>query len=207
MKVLLINGSPRKNGCTFTALNEIAKVLKEEGIDSEFFNVPAKTQGCIACSYCMTHHACVVKDKLNELASRLEEFDGLIVGSPVYYSSPSGSVIAFLDRLFYSSGEKLTGKPAAAIVSARRAGTTSSIEVLNKYFAVNEMPIVTSNYWSMVHGNAPEEVLQDLEGLQVMRILARNMAWMLKCIEAGKKQGIVKPESEQKICTNFIRNI
>lgn len=205
MKVLLINGSPRRKDCTYTALSEISKVLASEGVESEIVNIDSRTRGCIACSYCMTHDKCIENDGVNVLASRLDEFDGVIVGSPVYYASPNGSLISFLDRLFYSSGKKLTGKPAAAVVSARRAGTTASLEVINKYFSINQMPIVTSNYWTMVHGNSPEEVLQDLEGLQILRILAKNMAWMLKCIDAGKKIGITKPETEQKICTNFIR--
>ena len=193
MKVLLINGSRREKGCTYTALSIIADSLKENGIDSEIFYVGEKAaNGDI--------------DALVKEASELvKKADGIVVGTPVYYASPSGEVQMFLDRLFISSGSDLRLKPAAAIASARRAGTTASLDVLNKYFTINEMPVVSSNYWNMVHGNSPEEVLKDEEGVQIMQTLGRNMAWLLKSIEAGKAAGIETPTKTQKIKTSFIR--
>lgn len=206
MKVVLLNGSPRANGCTYTALSEVAKELEANGIETEIFQIGTKpTAGCIACGKCAGTGKCIFDDKVNELAARLDEFDGIVVGSPVYYASPNGSVLSFLDRLFYIAGGKLAYKPAAAVASARRAGTTATLEVLNKYFTINNMPLVSSQYWPMVHGNAPEDVKQDLEGLQIMRTLGRNMAWLLKCLDAGKKAGIALPETETKVKTNFIR--
>lgn len=209
MKVLLLNGSPHKNGCTYTALSIIAEQLEKNGIDSEIVHIAAKpVRGCCACRTCKKDDKkrCVFLDGgVNEVIDKLEDADGLIVGSPVYYASPNGTVLSFLDRMFYAGGSYLTSKPAAAIVSARRAGTTASLDALNKYFTINRMPIVSSNYWNMVHGNSPEEVMKDEEGMQIMRILADQMAWLLKCIEAGKQAGIQIPEAEAKIATNFIR--
>lgn len=211
MKVLLVNGSPNKNGCTFTALSEIQKTLAEEAIESEIFWIGKKTiGGCIACGQCKEKGKCVFEDKVNEFTALARETDGFIFGSPVYYSGINGSLMSFMDRAFFSSGGQslnpFTLKPAAAVVSARRAGTTSSIDQINKYFMIQQMPIVSSRYWNMVHGNTPEQVLQDSEGMQIMRILARNMAWMLKLIEAGKNEGIPLPKQEDKIYfTNFIR--
>lgn len=206
MKVVLLNGSPRANGCTYTALSEVAKELEANGIETEIFQIGTKpTAGCIACGKCAGTGKCIFDDKVNELAARLDEFDGIVVGSPVYYASPNGSVLSFLDRLFYIAGGKLAYKPAAAVASARRAGTTATLEVLNKYFTINNMPLVSSQYWPMVHGNSPEDVKQDLEGLQIMRTLGRNMAWLIKCLDAGKKAGIALPETETKVKTNFIR--
>ncbi len=208
MKVLLINGSPRANGCTFTALGEIGKTLKEEGVDFEIYQVGNKpVPGCIACGKCSDgSRQCVFNDGVNEILKRVNEIDGLILGSPVHYASASGAISSFLDRLFFASAGAFAYKPGAAIVSARRAGTTAALDQLNKYFTISKMPVVSSQYWNMVHGSTPEDVSKDLEGLQVMRVLARNMAWMLKCFEAGKKAGIKYPQEEsQRYRTNFIR--
>lgn len=188
MKVLMLNGSPRKNGCTYTALCEIAEALNAQGIDSEIFQAGDPSP-----------------ENVRAAAALLKECDGLIVGSPVYWASPSGQIIEFMDKLSSVAGQDLLYKPAAAVASARRAGTTATLEVLQKYFQYFEMPVVSSNYWNMVHGNTPDEVRQDEEGLQIMRILGRNMAWLLKCIEAGKAAGISYPTAEDKIKTNFIR--
>ncbi|MDO4328680.1 MAG: flavodoxin family protein [Lachnospiraceae bacterium] len=207
MKVLMINGSPHAEGCTYTALSEIAKALKEEGIDSEILQIgTGAIHGCIGCGGCGKLGHCVfTEDPVCQAVEKAKESDGLIVGSPVYYASPNGSILSFLDRMFCSGGKYLAYKPAAAIASARRAGTTATLDALNKYFLFNKMPVVSSNYWNMVHGSCAEDVAQDLEGLQIMRTLGHNMAWMLKCIEAGKQQGIDHPVGETKIKTNFIR--
>lgn len=206
MKVLLLNGSPRANGCTYTALQEIAKRLHEQGIDTEIMQIgTAPVAGCIACGKCRQGEGCVFDDKVNEFINKMQDIDGLIVGSPVYYASASGQISAFLDRAFYAGGGLMKGKPGAAIVSCRRGGASAAFDQLNKYFGISNMPIVTSNYWNQVHGSSPEEVIKDEEGMQTMRTLADNMAWLLKCIEAGKNAGIDQPEREQKIFTNFIR--
>ena len=206
MKVLLINGSPRRNGCTFTALSEVEKTLHREGIETELVQLGAKAvQGCIACGRCKTLGRCVFDDLVNETAPKLEAADGLVVGSPVYYASANGSLIAFLDRLFYSTPFDKTMKAGAAVLSCRRGGASASFDELNKYFTISGMPVVSSQYWNSVHGNTPEEVGQDLEGLQIMRTLGNNMAWLLKCIAAGKAQGIDFPQREPFIRTNFIR--
>lgn len=188
MKVLLLNGSPRKEGCTYTALCETAKVLNQEGIDTEIF-----------------HAGNPDRENVKMAAEKLKESDGIIVGTPVYWASPSGEIITFMDRLCSVAGKDLLHKPAAAVASARRAGTTASLDVLLKYFSYHQMPVVSSNYWCMVHGNNPAEVAQDEEGMQIMRTLGRNMGWILKCIDAGKKAGIDCPVAEDKIMTNFIR--
>ena len=207
MKVLLINGSPHEKGCTYTGLCEVAKALNEDGIDTEICHIGNEPiSGCRACGACSKLGKCVIDDKVNEISARLPEFDGLVIGSPVYYANASGQVRSFLDRLFCSgAGAKLAGKPGCAIVSCRRGGASASFDELNKYFSISNMPIVPSNYWNQVHGNAPEDVLKDEEGLQTMRVLGHNMAWMLKCIEAGKEKGIVWKLPEAKIKTNFIR--
>ncbi len=206
MKVLLFNGSPRPNGCTYTALCEIADVLRQEGIDSELVQVGAQpVAGCIACGKCRNEGKCVFDDGVNRLAARLDEFDGIIVGAPVYYAGPSGQSTAFLDRLFHSASKKLAGKPGAAIVSCRRGGASAAFDRLNKYFSINSMPIVTSQYWNQVHGNTPDEVRRDEEGMQTMRTLARNMAWLLRCIQAGAEAGVSLPSREAPKKTNFIR--
>lgn len=205
MKVLLLNGSPREKGCTYTALKEAEREFSSLGVETELFWVGKQVTGCMACGGCRKLGKCVLPDKVNELASRLSEFDGIIVGSPVYYASPSGQILSFLDRLFYSAGRLLAGKPGACVVSCRRGGATASFDALNKYFSINNMPIVTSQYWNQVHGNTPEEVKRDEEGLQTVRTLSKNMAYLLSCIEAGRKAGIQPPVYEEKIATNFIR--
>ena len=209
MKVLLVNGGPHKEGCTYTALKEIADTLNKEGIDTEIFWVGVKPiSGCIACGKCFENGKCVFDDVVNEFAEKCKEADGFVFGSPVHYAAASGALTSFMDRLFYSTftnPELFRLKPAAAIVSARRAGTTATYDQLNKYFGMNQMPIISSRYWNMVHGKNPDEVRQDEEGMQVMRILGRNMAYFLKCKEAGKNAGIKEPEQEETIFTNFIR--
>lgn len=210
MKVLLINGSPHKNGCTYTALEEIANTLKEEGIESEIYNIDTKTEACRACYACAKLGKCVINDSVNEFIEYARKFDGFIIGSPVHYASACGSVVAFLDRAFFAGSRKFEGspfvhKPGAAVVSARRAGTTATFDQLNKYFTITQMPIISGRYWNMVHGATPDQVKQDIEGLQNLRILARNMAWFLKCKEAGIKAGINPPKTEEIVYTNFIR--
>ncbi len=205
MKVLLINGSPRRNGCTFTALSEVEKTLHLEGIETELVQLGAKAvQGCIACGRCKTLGRCVFDDLVNETAPKLEAADGLVVGSPVYYASANGSLIAFLDRLFYSTPFDKTMKAGAAVLSCRRGGASASFDELNKYFTISGMPVVSSQYWNSVHGNTPEEVGQDLEGLQIMRTLGRNMAFLVKSIALGREK-LGLPEKEPRVSTNFIR--
>lgn len=210
MKVLLVNGGPHEKGCTYTALKEIEKVLREENIETEIFWIGTKAiAGCIACHTCEKTHKCVFNDCVNEFLLKAKEADGFIFGSPVHYAAATGAITSFMDRLFYAN--MLGGhnafklKPAAAIVSARRAGTTAALDQLNKYFSISQMPVVSSSYWNMVHGTSPEEVQQDKEGLQIMRTLGRNMAWLLKCMEAGKNKGIELPKEEIREITNFIR--
>lgn len=210
MKVLLINGSPHEKGCTYTALMEVATTLEKEGIGADFFWIGNKPlPGCIACKYCVEKKQCVFNDRVNDFLAIAANADGFVFGSPVHYAAAGGAISSFMDRAFYA--DLLAGrqsfylKPAAAVVSARRAGTTATFDQLNKYFTISEMPVISSRYWNMVHGAAPEEVKQDLEGLQTMRVLARNMAWVLKCKEAGIKAGVPFPEREENIFTNFIR--
>ncbi len=210
MKVLLVNGSPNKNGCTNTALEEVADSLSKDGIESDIYWIGNKPiSGCIACRKCMEKGKCVIDDVVNEFVDMAENADGFIFGSPVHYASAGGAITSFLDRSFFSA--KLSGrnyfylKPGACVVSARRAGTTAAFDQLIKYFTISEMPVISSQYWNMVHGSNPEEVKEDLEGLQTMRTLGRNMAWFLKCKEAGKKAGVPLPRREDFIPTNFIR--
>lgn len=207
MNVLLVNGSPHKEGCTYTALTEIAKTLKEEGIDSEIFWIGNKPiGGCIACGACYSAKKCVFDDVVNEFQEKAAHADGFIFGTPVHYAAAAGNMTAFMDRLFYSSPKTIFRlKPAAAVLSARRAGTTATFDQMNKYFTISEMPIISSRYWNMVHGARPEDVLQDAEGLWTMRVLARNMAYHLRCKEAAAKLGIGLPEQEKPVFTNFIR--
>ncbi len=211
MKVLLFNGSPNKEGCTYTALKEIADTLKEEGIESLIYHVGKEPiTSCMACRVCAKIGKCVIKDKVNDFVELSRDFDGFIIGSPVHYASSTGGTVAFLDRVFFSTfmsgrGEIFEHKPGTAIVSARRAGTTATLDQLNKYFTINQMPIISGRYWNMVHGATSEEVLQDLEGMQNMRIVARNMAWHLKCREAAEKAGVQMPKKEEVVYTNFIR--
>lgn len=206
MKVLLLNGSPHEKGCTYRALYEVAETLEKEGVEAEIVHIGNQAvHGCIGCGKCSTAGRCVFKgDPVNAFLDKMEQADGLVVGSPVYYASANGSLYSFLDRLFYA-GNCFALKPAAAVASARRAGTTATLDTLNKYFTISQMPVVSSQYWNMVHGNSPEEVEQDLEGLQIMRTLGKNMAWLLKCIEAGKAAGVGMPEAEARARTNFIR--
>lgn len=205
MKVLMLNGSANQKGCTNTALQEIGRTLQAEGIDYEIFQMGAQpVRDCIGCRQC-TEQGCIFMDDLvNVFVQKAREADGFVFGTPVYYAHASGRILSFLDRAFYSSKGVFVHKPAAAVASARRAGTTASLDDLSKYFGISHMPTVGSSYWNMVHGNRPEEVLQDVEGLQTMRNIAHNMAWLLKCIEAGRKQGIL-PQTESGNQTNFIR--
>ena len=205
-KVLLINGSPNAQGCTYTALREVEKSLNKNGVETEIFQIGrAPIQGCIGCRGCGKTGKCVFDDGVNRLAERADEFDGLVIGSPVYFASPNGTLLAFLDRLFFSAGNKFTGKPGTAVVSCRRGGASAAFDVLNKYFSICNMPIVTSQYWNQIHGNTSEEALQDAEGLQTMRTLGENMAWLIKCIQAGRTSGVPDPVYEKKQKTNFIR--
>ncbi len=207
MKVLIINGSPRKNGNTSIAVNEMIKVFKENNIETYEYQVLSKDiRGCSACNYChLKKEGCVYKDDVNELNKIFKECDGIVIASPVYYSSPNGTLISLLDRLFYSHNFSLKMKVGASVVVARRGGSSSSFDVLNKYFTINEMPIVSSTYWNMVYGRKVGEASLDLEGLQTMRNLANNMIFLMKSIELGKeKLGI--PETEKEAFTNFIRD-
>ena len=205
MKVILINGSPNARGCTYTALSEVAQTLEDEGIETEIIHVGHKDiRGCIGCRKCKTLGKCIFNDIVNEVAPKFKECDGIVIGSPVYFASANGTLISFVDRLFYSMTEDKTMKVGAAVVSARRAGNTATFDEINKYFTISQMPVVSSQYWNMVHGNNAEDVKQDLEGLQTMRTLGRNMAFLIKSIHLGKeKYGL--PEKEESVHTNFIR--
>ena len=209
MKVLLVNGSPHENGCTYTALCEVASALNAEGIDTEILQVgTSPVRGCTGCGNCFRTRSrrCVFADDLVNVAlDKMKECDGLVVGSPVHYASAGGSVTALLDRMFYAGSKDMRGKVGAAVVSARRAGTTAALDQLHKYFFISGMPIAPSQYWPMVHGNTPDQVRQDEEGMQIMRTLGRNMAWLIKCIEAGRAVGVNIPEREAPKRTNFIR--
>jgi multimeric flavodoxin WrbA len=206
MKVLLVNGSPKPKGCTYTALCEIAKELEANGIETEIFHIGSKPiAGCLGCKACVKLGKCIQEDVVNESLEKFKQADGYVFGTPVHYAAASGAITSFLDRLFYSNGKNFADKPGAVIVSCRRGGATAAFDQLNKYFTISNMPVVSSQYWSMVHGNTPEEVVQDVEGMQTMRTLGKNMAWLLKCIEAGDKAGIKRPQREAKINTNYIR--
>ena len=205
MKVILFNGSPKKDGCTYTALSVIKNELEKNNIEAQIFHAGSATKGCMGCGYCKKNGKCVTNDCVNEAIELIESADGVVFGSPVHYAAMSGAMTSFLDRLFYASGGKLSHKPCAVVASCRRAGSTTTIDQLLKYGEITQMPIVNGQYWPMVHGTTPEEVLKDEEGIQVMRTIARNMAWLLKCIEAGKNAGIERPETEAKIKTNYIR--
>ena len=205
MKVLLINGSPHKNGTTYAALSEVARTLKEEGVDSEIVQVGnLALHGCMGCYACNTLGRCVIDDEVNQVSKKFEECDGLIVGSPVHYASPAGALISFLDRLFYSSRFDKRTKIGAAVVCARRGGCTAAFDVLNKYFSISGMPIVSSTYWNQVHGASAEQAALDEEGMQCMRNLGRNAAFLIKSLKLGEeKEGL--PEVERRFRTNFIR--
>ena len=211
MKVLLVNGSSHKEGCTYTALTEVEKSLNKEGIETDIFWIGNKPiSGCIACKACVKLKKCVFNnDKVNEFIEIAKDYDGFIFGTPVHWAAASGAIISFLDRVFYADScggrKSFYLKPAATVISARRAGTTATFDQINKYFGLLQMPIVTSQYWNMVHGAKPEEVKQDLEGMQIMRTLGRNIAFFLKCKEAGIKAGVKLLEVEPTVFTNFIR--
>ena len=204
MKVLLINGSPRGKGNTYIALSEVAKALEANGVETEIVSIGAKAvQGCIACGRCAELGRCVFNDELyNTVRGKLEEADGIVVGSPVYYAGPNGSLCALLDRLFFSASNLLRYKPAASVAVCRRGGASATFDRLNKYFTINCMPIVSSQYWNSVHGLLPGEAVQDAEGLQTMRTLGNNMAWLLKSLKQG---GESLPEREPGIMTNFVQ--
>ena len=206
MKVLLINGSPHKNGTTRAALDEVARTLEAEGVETEMVQVGhLAIRGCAACYACSKLGKCVFDDEVNEIAKKFEEADGLIVGSPVHYAAPSGALICFLDRLFYSTRFEKRDKVGAAVVCARRGGCTAAFDVLNKYFTISGMPVVSSTYWNQVHGGNADEAQLDAEGMQCMRALASNAAFLMKSIALGKdKHGL--PEREKRVRTNFIRN-
>ncbi|MDR2512280.1 MAG: flavodoxin family protein [Puniceicoccales bacterium] len=205
MQVLLINGSPHKNGCTFTALSEVEKALHKNAVKTRWYHLGTKpVQGCIGCRQCKKTGHCTVAEDANALAGQIQQSDGVIVGSPVYYASINGALGALLDRTFFSASRTFRGKPAAAVVSCRRGGASSAFDRLNKYFTLAEMPLATSQYWNSVHGNTPEEIAQDIEGLQVMRTLGYNMAWLLACL-ASARANIPPPEREERLATNFIR--
>lgn len=206
MKVLLVNGSPREKGCTYTALCEAQKEFEKNGIEAEIFWVGNKPIiGCIGCGACGKLGKCAFDDTVNKFTELAASADGFIFGTPVHYASSSGAITSFMDRAFYSKKANLIGKPAAAVVSCRRGGASAAFDQINKYFTINAMPIASSNYWNQVHGNSPEETLKDEEGLQTVRVLASNMSWLLKCIELGKQNGVPFPEQPAKVYTNFIR--
>ncbi|WP_458404102.1 flavodoxin family protein [Methanobrevibacter sp.] len=205
MKVLLLNGSPHKKGCTYTALTEVANSLNEEGIETEIYWISTKPlMSCTACGKCGELGKCAFDDKVNEFVKKAYDADGFIFGSPVHYAAATGAITSFLGRCFYSNSEPFRYKPGSMVASARRGGTTATYDQLNKYFGISQMPIISSYYWNMVHGNTPEEVLQDEEGICTMRQLGKNMAYFLKCIEAGHEKGLA-PIEVPKAKTNFIR--
>ena len=206
MKVLLVNGSSHEKGCTYTALAEVAKALNANGVETEIFWLGNKPiSGCMGCGACAKLGKCVIDDCVNVFLEKSKEADGFIFGSPVHYAAASGSITSFMDRLFYGRSAIFCGKPAASVVGARRAGTTAALDQLNKYYSISGMPQVPSQYWNMAHGTKAEDIEQDEEGMQILRSLGRNMAWLLECIDAGKKAGISYPEREPQIRTNFVR--
>ena len=205
MKVLMINGSPNREGCTYTALSEVAKTLEKHGIESEIVHVGNKDiRGCIGCRKCKETGKCVFNDLVNQVAPKFAECDGIVIGSPVYFASANGTLVSFIDRLFYSTSVDKTMKVGAAVVSARRGGCSATFDELNKYFTISGMPVASSQYWNSVHGYTPEQVRQDEEGMQVMRTLGNNMAFLMKSIALGKEKfGL--PQKEEHLFTNFIR--
>lgn len=206
MKVLMLNGSAKPNGNTFSALHEIGVQLEKEGIDYEIFQLGADpVRDCIGCGQCSAEGCVFSDDAVNTFIRKAREADGFVFGTPVYYAHPSGRILSFLDRAFYSGKSAFEFKPGASVAVARRGGTTASFDVLNKYFGISQMPVAGSTYWNNVHGRVPGEALKDAEGLQTMRNLARNMAWMMKCFQAGKEAGIPLPDTERVHRTHFIR--
>lgn len=206
MKVLLINGSPHEQGCTYTALAEMQSVFSAEGVESEIFWIGKQPiGGCTACLACKQTGRCVVDDSVNALLDRMDDFDAMVVGSPVYYAGPAGQLCAFLDRLFYCGGKRMAGKLAASVVSCRRGGASAAFDRLNKYFTICNMAVIGSQYWNQVHGSTADDVKKDLEGLQTMRTLARNMVYWLKAKAVADAAGVAFPEAEPRVSTNFIR--
>lgn len=210
MKVILVNGSPHKDGCTAAALGEVADALGQSGIETEVFWLGIKPQsGCIACGGCKSSGLCAVNETAREFNKKAGSADGFVFGSPVHYAAITGALSSFMSCAFYSNscagGNTYYMKPAAAVLSARRAGTTAAFDQINKFFTISQMPIVSSQYWNMVHGTRAEDVKSDAEGMQIMRVLGRNMAYLLKCIRSGTASGILLPEPEPKVRTNFIR--
>jgi multimeric flavodoxin WrbA len=206
MQVLMINGSPHEKGCTYTSLLEVAGQIEKQGIETTFFHIGDKAiRGCIGCGACRESGYCVFKDdSVNACIDLAKSADGMVIGSPVYYAGPTGSLCAFLDRMFFGKSAGYAYKPGAAVLNCRRGGASAAFDRLNKYFTISSMPVVPSQYWNATHGLTPDEVRQDLEGLQIMRTLGRNMAWLLKCIEAAKGT-VPYPETEPWMMTNFIR--
>ena len=205
MKVLLINGSPHEMGCTYTSLREVADTLESEGIGTEIHWIGnGDTPGCRGCGYCRKQGRCVIEDDVNKVSERLDDFDGFIFGAPVFYSGPAGQITSWMDRFFYSNPGRFKGKVCASVVNARRGGNSASFERLNQYYLMNNTVVPGSQYWNMTHGRSPDDVRMDKEGLQTMRTLGRNVAWILKCIDAGRKAGIGYPESEPATPTHFI---
>lgn len=206
-KVLMINGSPHEFGCTYTALKEVADTLEKNGVETEILYLGIKpVAGCIACGKCGQTGRCVFNDQVNRVLEKLAEYQGIVVGSPVYFAGPTGQICAFLDRLFYCGGDRMKGKVAAAVVSCRRGGATAAFDRLNKYFTISNMHVAGSQYWNQIHGKTPAQAVKDLEGLQTMRTLGQNIAWLIKSIEAGEAAGLAAPEYEKTQITNFIQD-
>ncbi len=206
MKTLLINGSPNEKGCTYTALHEVEKSLNKHNIETEILYLGKQPiAGCTACMACQKTGYCVKNDMVKEIQAKLDTYDAIIIGSPVYYGGAAGQLIAFLDRLFFPTGSRMPGKLGAAVVTCRRGGASAAFDQLNKYFTISNMPVVSSQYWNQVHGFTPEDVMKDEEGLQTMRTLGENMVWLLNSIEAGRKNGVPAPQYEERIPTHFIR--
>ncbi len=205
MKVIIVNGSSRKDGCTARLLSEVEETLNKEGIETEMIFIGnAPLADCMSCGKCRELEKCVIDDDVNVFVEKARHADGFVFGSPVYYAHPSGRLLSFLDRAFYSGKNAFSHKPGASVLSARRAGSVASYDVINKYFGISSMPIVSSTYWNNGFGNQPDQTVQDVEGIQTMRNIGLNMAWLLKCIESGKKNGIGIPENK-KVGFNYIR--
>ena len=206
MKVLLVNGGPHEKGCTYTALEEVSKTLQKNGIETEIIWLGVNPiAGCIGCNACLKTGKCFRNDIVNDFIEKSKEADGFAFGAPVHFASSAGSLTSFMDRVFYGRGDLFKNKPACCVVSCRRGGATATFDQINKYFSICNMPIVTSQYWNQVHGTNPDEVRKDEEGMQTMRTLGNNMAWLLKCIDVAKKNGVEYPENEKAVKTNFIR--
>lgn len=206
MKVILVNGSPHEKSTTYAALSEVEKTLNKNGIETEIFWLGTKAiSGCLGCAACKDTKRCVIDDIVNDFLNKAENADGFIFGTPVHYAAASGALTSFMDRAFYLKGNLFAGKPAATVVCCRRGGASAAFDQINKYYPISGMPIVPSQYWNSVHGIGAEQATQDEEGMQTMRTLGNNMAWLLKCIDLGKQNGITMPERETPLRTNFIR--